>query len=487
MLLSDLSRLYADNSSSVRKPSFPDFLLLLWANLLFGQQLPFIYVPGAPPNVRLIFQDHLGRLWVGGGKDVACFDGSRFYSLVELGLPAVGAIAITEDGEGAIWIASEKGLYRFYQGALKLVMPGLARAVAASSGVVLALIAPAAPDLSHQSSLFRIRRNGTAWQLDKIIPLPWPVTFSLDNHSATLLIPFAGAWGETSVKDIVEWHSGSQLPLSMHQSRPGFAILFSRDRFGCVWSRTQAFTTYQCPGDPEPIELPAFVAAKGSSIREDSAGSMLFVNKGGLVMGRPGNFKSVTPAHGMPDTNVAMTATDGTIWLGGPKGLYYWPEPLRLEYWTAREGFGGTGRICRVGNKLFAGNGQEGVAVLSDDRARWVPLPKSKSLGMVIDLIPDSKGGLFAALRLNGLAQIHSDGVIVARAGQPLDFIDRLLRTSGGQLWAAGNWIYRVKQMPNRVLMESERLPNPSPSGHEALNIVSEPGTGRRTRQRSCR
>ena len=349
-------REYADNDSSVRKLRLSRLLWLLLANLMFGQQFPFVLVPGGPANIQKIFQDHLGRLWVASSTDLACFDGSRFYSLRDLGLQAFDVSAIAEDSDGAIWIGTGNGVYRFYTGQVERIMPGLVRAVATTSGAVLAMVGLEGP--SGPSFLFRIRRNGTAWQARQIMPLPWPVGFSLDQRTDSLLLSFSAAWGEVKVKDILDWQSGSHVPITMHASRPGFAIMFSRDRFGCVWSRTRAFTTYQCPGDPAAIELPDFIGAKGSSIREDSAGNMLFLNVGKLVSGRPGHFRTVTAAQGLPDVTVAMRAMDGTIWLGGPKGLYYWPYPFRLEYWTAREGFAGTGRICRVGQHLFAGNGQ---------------------------------------------------------------------------------------------------------------------------------
>ena len=466
---------YADNSNSVRKLRLSRLLWLLLANLMFGQQFPFLLVPGGPTNIRQIFQDHAGRLWVASSIDLACFDGSRFYSLRDFGFQAIDVSAIDEDSDGAIWIGTRDGVYRFYKGEIARVVPGVVRAVAVTSGTVLAMVGQQGP--SGPSFLFRIRRNGTVWQSDKIMPLPWPVRFSLDRRTASLIMSFSAAWGEAKVKDVLDWRAGdSQVPVTMHPSRPGFAIMFSRDQFGCVWSRTQAFTAYQCLSDPAPIELPDFIAARGSSISENFAGDMLFVNKGRLVLGRPGHFKRVTPAQGMPDVNVAMTAMDGTIWLGGPKGLYYWPYPFRLEYWTAREGFAGTGRICRVGQRFFAGNGQDGVAVLSDDRARWLPLPRTKSLGMVMDLIPDSQGGLYAGLRLGGLAQIQADGAVIARAGQHLDWVFRFLKTPSGQLWASGTKIWEVRQATHHLTLIPQDLP---PLGTQALDLEVERSSGK--------
>lgn len=76
---------------------------------------------------------------------------------------------------------------------------------------------------------------------------------------------------------------------------------------------------------------------------------------------------------------------------------------------------------------------------MSEDRARWVPLEKSKLLGVVFDLLPDLKGGLFAGLRLGGVAEIRADGTITGRAGVHLAFVDQLARDGDGQVWAAGS------------------------------------------------
>ncbi len=433
------------------------WLYLLMANTLFAQQMPFIFVPGGPANVQVIFQDHLGRLWVGGAEDVACFDGSRFYSLRDLGFPAAtGTTAITEDRDGAIWIGSDLGVYRFYRGSVTKVMPGYVRALAASSGVVLVLAGPVGPDWPRGSFLFRIRWSGRVWESEKITGLSWPNWFSLDRTGA-LLIPYTAGWQEIRIKDIVAWHSGRPLTVAEHESRRGFGKVL-RDRFGCVWNRTSPFTTYQCPGEREPTELPAFISNESSYFWEGGDGTMIFVNNGGLVMGRPESFRLTTAAHGLPSLNAAIMALDGTVWLGGTRGIYRWPQPYRLEYWTAKEGFAGYGGICRAGNKIFAGKDQEGIEVLSDDRARWVPLPKTKSLGLVYGLIDDLKGGLFAGLRFGGVAQVRMDGTIIAQAGRHQDGFIKFERTPDGQLWAVGIGVCRVKQVGSRLALEAEKL-----------------------------
>ena len=73
-----------------------------------GQQYPFIAAPGAPKNATMIFQDSVGRLWLGGAQP-ACFDGSRFFFLRDYGLSSAVVQDVAEDPAGTIWIAGGPG------------------------------------------------------------------------------------------------------------------------------------------------------------------------------------------------------------------------------------------------------------------------------------------------------------------------------------------------------------------------------------------
>ena len=74
--------------------------LPLVASALLGQQYPFVPVPNSPKNIERILQDKLGRLWMSTHNDVVCFDGARFFSLREFGLPAEIIYGLAEDAEG---------------------------------------------------------------------------------------------------------------------------------------------------------------------------------------------------------------------------------------------------------------------------------------------------------------------------------------------------------------------------------------------------
>ncbi len=94
----------------------------------FGQQYPFLPVAGSPKAISGLFQDSRGRLWL-KGADLSCFDGSRFFFLRDYGLPAATTLDIAEDATGAIWIGTENGVYRFWNGQVAEIGKGSASSV----------------------------------------------------------------------------------------------------------------------------------------------------------------------------------------------------------------------------------------------------------------------------------------------------------------------------------------------------------------------
>jgi len=128
-----------------------------------GQQYPFLPVPGSPKSVKTLFQDSQGRLWLGGDQ-VSCFDGERFFFLRDYGLPLAATYSITEDPGGAIWIATETGVYRFAQGRVQAIAPGFAVSViAAAPDMAVAAVGPAGRGFPSNASLVRMWRAAGGW------------------------------------------------------------------------------------------------------------------------------------------------------------------------------------------------------------------------------------------------------------------------------------------------------------------------------------
>jgi diguanylate cyclase (GGDEF)-like protein len=68
-------------------------------------------------EVRVIFTDHSGTLWVGTRTGLARFDGRRFQLVSEPGAPKEGVVAILQDRQGTLWFGTAgEGLMRWRDG-----------------------------------------------------------------------------------------------------------------------------------------------------------------------------------------------------------------------------------------------------------------------------------------------------------------------------------------------------------------------------------
>jgi ligand-binding sensor domain-containing protein len=95
------------------------------ATNLRAQQYPFLPVDHSPKNIERILEDRQGRLWIATHDDVLCFDGSRFFSLRDYGLPATPSYSLIEDNDGGILSGMESGIYRYYHGRLEHIVSGV--------------------------------------------------------------------------------------------------------------------------------------------------------------------------------------------------------------------------------------------------------------------------------------------------------------------------------------------------------------------------
>ena len=82
------------------------WLLACAGSRAFGQQYPFLPVAGSPKNVKALFQDSRGRLWL-AGDELACFDGTHLFFLRDYGFPRAESYSLAEDTSGATWIGTK--------------------------------------------------------------------------------------------------------------------------------------------------------------------------------------------------------------------------------------------------------------------------------------------------------------------------------------------------------------------------------------------
>jgi tRNA A-37 threonylcarbamoyl transferase component Bud32 len=441
------------------------------ASGLAAQQYPFIRVAGSPGNVERVLEDRQGRLWIASHFDLLCFDGSHFYSLREFGFPAKFSYGLIEDAEGGILSGTPEGIYRFYQGRLEHPVAGLFvyEMVGVAPGVFLATVFRGPQ--TRAIAPYRIRAANGAWQAEELTGWKTGINLTRDR-SGTVLAACPGGWCEITAKMIVNWspsHPGAPI---LHRSGLDIGRVL-RDRFGCLWFRSAEAGAYQCPGDPEPIPLPAAVAGRNvwAAATENEDGSMTFANGGSLAVGRPGAFQVVTPADGLPAEAIASAVRthDGSIWLATIGGLYRFPYPFHLTYWKSRHGL--VWSLTKSGGRILAGTGS-GVARL-DENGEWTLMQGSREFGSVSSLVSEPDGSIYAAVSRQAVIQLLPRGTLAARTppgqgGQA----EALARASDGSIWLAGAGFYRVlKNGPNLSLVPE----NPHEGAPDSSYLASDP------------
>jgi tRNA A-37 threonylcarbamoyl transferase component Bud32/ligand-binding sensor domain-containing protein len=426
-------------------------------------------VANSPKNIEHMLQDGQGRLWIATHDDVLCFDGSRFFSLRELGLPPT-LNSLSDDGDGGILMTSTSDVYRFSRGRLEHIFsrPGEQDAIGVSPGIVVAAVAASRDE--PFAVLFRIARANGGWKAEQLAN--WQIGGNLSrDHAGSILASCPGGWCEIPGKAIVDWNPQHPIQPIFHKSGLDIQRVM-RDRFGCLWFRSLEAGAYQCPADPEPVRLPAVVAGRNvwHTEEEEADGSILFASAASLAAGRPGSFRVATPANGLPSEVIssAVRASDGSIWAGSIGGLYRFPFPFRMQYWKSRHGL--VGSFARAGDRMLAGT-SAGVASLSED-GEWKILKGSSDFGSVSSLLADPQGNIYAAISGEAVAQLSPDGSLAARtpAGQGGQ-ATKLARTPDGKIWASGAHIYRVLKTGSALSLETQSLPDGRPAeGRIALN-----------------
>jgi ligand-binding sensor domain-containing protein len=446
-------------------------LLILTALAASGQQYAFLPVPDSPKKVIDLFEDSRDRLWLAtDGGDVFSFDGARFYSLRTLGLPAVRVSDFAEDSDGGLWMASDSGLFRYFKGAVKPYLEGrrVAQVGSVAPGVLVAAVMPKSVGPAHE--LYRLRRAGQTFQLERFSDRMGFVTLTVDQHG-TVLTACPGGWCEFSQASIVNWRPGSTDQPTVHLDIDRANARVMRDKSGCLWYRDFAEVSHKCPGEGPPRFLPRSLnrANMSAELHEAPDGSVEWASTGLLVEGRPGNLRFALPENGLPPVECSLPARDGSIWLGGPGGLYRFASPFKLEYWTQRDGIEAPTSLMRLGNRIFAGTAR-GLAVLTEDRSGWRKIKSSMRLGQIASLASTERGTLLAVQLAKYVMEMDANGTVLA---QSRDFGGVKVTSGKNSIWANGLYLAQVERNGSRLILHRADVP----AVGSGWNVAIEPAT----------
>ena len=435
--------------------SYICILGLFSAVLASAQQYPFLHItaPNAPQGCMFPFEDRSGGLWLAGceagSEGFYYFDGSRFIEPLKDQFPKAIVRGLAEDTDGAIWIASSGGIFRFHKGQLQKRFEGVALAgiTQIAPDVFLTTLAQSSDDPVHHAALIRISRVQEEWKADVIQEPVQQMQYRLD-HTGHVLYGCIEGYCELSADEVVGWKPGLPLAVTRHPAQTGINGAYAqdmsvvwRDRFGCIWWRGRTPASYQCPSDPEPINLPPSLASLGfPSLFEMADGTIGISSYGKLTLGRPGNFRVLNGSNGCPNVITAVPGKDESLWLSTTSGLYVLPLHTKMEFWSARDGLkGSVWTVLHTGNNVFA-LADVYNQILDNDRSHWRVLP-----GPAGRLSPGPNNTVMVPSTNVAVIQMNSAGKILRRS-PPLP-VWQLARAADGSEWAGGTGVYRL--VPN--------------------------------------
>lgn len=441
------------------------FLSIFLTAACLGQHYPILPVPGSPHGIFTMMQDSRSALWLGTIDDVYCFDGEHFYSLRQYGFPKETPNSFAEDSEGGIWIGTQGtaanggsghgGLYRYRAGRVTRVFSGDSLSIVAPSpGIVLASFGTEANGKPTYGDLYVFHGSGTNWNPARLADQQAD-HLSVD-HGGDVLFPCPRGWCEIAHPQVTALAGpNARVDLARHA---GSALIerVLRDRYGCLWFRAEAFASYQCPSDLQPVMISDDISEYDPTahLEESSDGSIFMLQR--MVLGRPGTFKGAVTANGVPSgMGTAMVARDGTIWIGARDGLYRFMHPFRIESWGQADGIIGAYTILRVGKDLLASDGR--LNRLSGDRSRWEHISGLDGFSQFVE----GPSGTLIETDQNRIRKFDLKGKTLAQSFLPIELYggEPLARGRPGQIWLGLNGISRVVDRGSTFTLQREDLP----------------------------
>ena len=436
-------------------------LSLVLSRVAGAQRYPFVQVTASdtPAGCLFPFADSHGRLWLSGcetgTEGVFYFDGTRFVSPLKSGFPNAIVRGMAEDSEGGIWFSSTAGIYRLCNGKLEKIVSGVAEAgiEEIAPDVFLAAVGESANEATATADAVRIAKTNDGWKAQPIVTAITQVQFRLDA-SGHILFGCNGGYCELQRDEVLKWRGGSPVSVlrhSIHESNEyaHSAALVLRDHSGCVWLKTSRQAFYQCPTDALPVAVPNTLGYP--MMLELPDGSIVIRGTTRITIGRPGRFRVITAQNGYPGNAFPVADKSGNLWLVCPKGLFYLPWRMGMEFWSQSEGLeGNTFSLLRLDGKLFAIAG-ESLEIFEANHQRWHVLA---SLGDIQHLTEGPDGTILAASPTRGALQISQDGKVLHRS-LPAN-VSLIRRAQNGKLWAIGGSIWSVNVKGQDVRLQSE-------------------------------
>lgn len=356
----------------------------------------WLAVDGLPQNsVTSIVQSADGYLWLGTWGGLARFDGISFQVFDTTTSPALRSsriVVLCEDGEGRLWIGTERGgLVRHSRGRFERV------ALTETADVTVTAIEKG-PD-------------GAMWAgTDKGL-------FRFDREASRRLTTADGLPSD-EVTSLLFASNGSLLVGTM----AGVA-------------RIDRGTVTRLPG--------ALASVPARAILETSEGPLLFGGAAGLYRADGATVSRISLGSTDAENEVStlLEDSDGSVWAGRPGQGLLRMRGEEIEVIRRRDGLSSESIRTVFEDReknLWIGTDGGGLVLVRDGKAVSWGGPFSPLGRSVVPIEDDGEGGLWIGMACGGLGRLKADETVEVRTkadGLHSECIWSLLRDSRGLLW----------------------------------------------------
>lgn len=473
---------------------------------------------GLPQNtVQSILQTRAGYLWVGTSGGLARFDGIRFATFENAGLPELASRPIfgfMEDRNGVLWIGHSRGAARYVNGRFE---PAFDNAVVdgrrvwafveASDGVVWA---------ASESGLVRWQAGGqSSGEAGKPQVRIYKETDGLPTRRIRSLdiAPDGTLWIGTTGGGLVSFANGKFTTFGVATGFPHAEVRHVlADPAGGVWAATAGGGLAHVRGG----QIKTYTTREGlptnqlTYLARDKSGSLWIGTWGsGVVRMRDGQFSAVSSAGGLAGDQVWSLEVDheGSVWAGSWNGglnrlsnrafgVFGKPEGLASDNvrsviharngatWVSTAGGGVSriedGRITAVGKKtgliteessalledregaIWIGSYTEGVSRWRNGRIDHFGLSKGIPNVDVRAIFQDRAGTIWAGTK-SGVARFDASRQIFVPVHDPAipnEGVASILEDRNGVMWfgTTGQGLVRLRDGKFETLTRKDGL-----------------------------
>jgi PAS domain S-box-containing protein len=423
-------------------------------------------------TVTRLARDHQGALWVGTENGLYRYDGHRFLAFTtNQGLPSNKITAIHESPDGTLWVGTLEGL-AWREGA------GFRQT---ANEALKGYITPQGIASDRTGRIFIATRKGVAMTLRpapgrdlQLTFLPWPSTIPQQRSSSVYVSSPDEVWFDCDVaicrwngREIQVWNNSSGVP-------PHKWDFLLKDRSGNLWARNRDSFIELPSGanrfQPVGPDLPGRISIP-PELAMDDKGRILLTDNRGLAIGGPDGWRRVTEKQGLPASLVTavLQDTEGSLWLGTyGAGLARWAGYGEWCSFSIMEGLAGSSILSLVEDPpsgMWAGTaGGLSHGVFSKGTWKWseVSIP---GVNLVGSLVRAKDGALWMVTDSHYVVRYDPVSRTSRRLGPFASGPFDLRIDTSGRLWIAEAGSVAVGGAPSRI-QDLERIRPPgAPEG----------------------